>query len=721
MTDALLISVRLHEGWYHGSDQTPSPARMFQALVAGAGISGPLDEDAVASLKWLEEQDSPIVASPYTTIGQAVTNFVPNNDLDAKQGDHHRIGEIRTKKVIAPLLFDCQIPFLFAWKLNGEEATEAAKKMLPLVDRVYQLGRAVDLAWAWGEILSAQELRELLSSYPGLVRQPSVGAGPVDCPTPGSLESLNRRYAAAAQRFDRSHDGKGQTFRRRPKPKWRKVSYEGTGAQLMLELHRTDDDAFAPWPLERTSELVVNLRDEAATKLRDTLKDRVADIDRTLIGRKPNGENDGPTSARIKIIPLPSIGHPQADMQIRRVLVELPGECPLRADDLAWAFSGLQLHHPVLGDRVDVTLANESTQLKYYGLDKPARIWRSVTPVVLPDATRRRIDPNRIKVDENEKKGGHEKCTEQFRASTVVTQALRHAGVDAKVNSLRVQREPFDLRGMRVEPFAEGTRFSKHSLWHLELEFESPVSGPLLLGNGRFLGLGLMKPVPQTFGVFAFSIESGLNANPDPIHLARDLRRAVMARTRDVLGTSKIPAYFSGHHKDGSPAHSEKEPHLAFVFDAVAGQLLVIAPEHLDKHSRWSDSKNRTTLESALQGFRELRARSDGVLHLRRIIVDPTEHHLFKTSHAWESVVPYRVNCHARRSSAKAVLENDVIAECERRGLPHPKVQVLDWTAEPKSGLQGNLRLTFKEAIEGPIILGKTRYVGGGVFTSSGG
>src|SRR5690606_15557396 len=120
----------------------------------------------------------------------------------------------------------------------------------------------------------------------------------------------NRRYAAASQRFDRTADGRGQTFRRRPKPKWRKVSYEGTAAQLLLELHRSKDASFAPWPLERTSELAEGLRDRAANRLREALKDRIAEIDRTLIGRKPNGENDGPTTGRIKIIPLPSVGHP---------------------------------------------------------------------------------------------------------------------------------------------------------------------------------------------------------------------------------------------------------------------------------------------------------------------------------------------------------------------------------------------------------------------------
>ncbi len=81
------------------------------------------------------------------------------------------------------------------------------------------------------------------------------------------------------------------------------------------------------------------------------------------------------------------------------------------------------------------------------------------------------------------------------RAAAAVIQALRHAGLSGQSQAVRVQREPFEPNGSRVEPFAGNTRFSKHSLWHVEIEFTTPVSGPLVIGNGRFLGLGLMAPV----------------------------------------------------------------------------------------------------------------------------------------------------------------------------------------------------------------------------------
>lgn len=713
MSNALLISVRLHEGWYHGAGGPPSPARLFQSLVAGAGISGPLDGGTVAALTWLEEQDPPVVGSPHTTPQQSYVNYVPNNEADACNGYQERIK--RAEKRIAPLLFDPAIPFLFAWKLTDDAAIGAAKRVLPLVNCVYQLGRCIDMAWAWAELLSEDELRVRLIAYPGVVRHPSAGSGDVECPTSGSLASLLRRHQSGALRFARTSDGKGQTFRKRPKPRWKKIRYEGTASRFLFELRRSDGTRFAPWPLERSSALVEQIRDAAAQRLRHAFEGRVLEIDRVLIGRKPNGDNDGPTSSRVRIIPLASIGHPQADMQVRRILVEVPAECSLQADDIAWAVSGFQLDHPVLQDPIDLARSDDQAPLSFYGVNKPSRIWRSLTPVALAQAERRRIDPNRVKIDENEKKSGHEKYAEQYRASFAIAQALRHANITSKVSSMRFQREPLDLRGIRVEPFAERTRFSKRCLWHVELEFESLVPGPLVIGDGRFLGLGVMRPVTPAAGVYAFSIESGLQPNPDPQRLAKAFRRAVMARTRDVLGTPRLPSYFSGHPEDGSSGRAE-EPHLAFAFDPLEQQLIIVSPGQLDRRNSCRDAEHATTLELALEGLHQLRAGKDGALQLRPTLVNAGCHHLFQASQVWESCTPYDVNRHARKSTAEMVLKRDVVGECERRGLPRPKVTILKWNAVPRLGLQGWLRLEFKDVIPGAIILGRSRYLGGGLF-----
>jgi len=718
MSQFLVISVRLHEGWYHGSGSIPSPARLFQALVAGRGLSGPLPDATIAALQWLERQSPPIVAAPVTKVGQSITMYVPNNDADAPKvkGDPKKIEKIRAAKIIQPRLFDADIPFRFCWELKDEARDDSAVRHLcELADGVYQLGRTVDAAWAWANVLTDNELSEQLRSHRGPIHRPSVGRGNVECPTPGSLARLVQRHRDMSQRYAPTADGKGQTFRRRSKPKWRTVSYDGAMTRMCFDLTDRQTSTLMPWPTTKTAHLVATVRDNAVQRLVKSLPDHEMEIKQTLIGRTADGENAGPISARVRIIPLPSIGHEKTSQEIRRILIEIPGNCPLRSDDVIWAFSAqsLDLH----GRAVDLVRSQAHRQLEHYGVtSKASRHWQTVTPMALASACRRRIEPNPTKRQKKDLKSAAEKRFEQEIASSAARHALRHAGNGAKARTIRVQREPFDQRGTRVEPFAEGTRFSKHSLWHVELELEAPISGPLLIGDGRFCGLGLMKPVRTAAGVFGFAIESGLNENPDPMRLSRSLRRAVMARVRDVLGTYRLRPYFSGHREDGTPTRLEDVPHLAFAFDPLERKLLVITPERLDRRARWSSDDNLATLESALRDFYELRAGADGNLRIRPSSLDFDQNHIFAPSNVWESITPYNVNRHARGTTAEKAITNDFYVECGRRGLPRPKVTVLQWEAKANSGLQGKLRLTFKKAISGPIILGRTRHLGGGVF-----
>ena len=65
MPSILLISIRFHEGRYHGTgDWPPTPARLFQALIAGAGLQGSLQVDQVKALEWLETMPHPSSPRP---------------------------------------------------------------------------------------------------------------------------------------------------------------------------------------------------------------------------------------------------------------------------------------------------------------------------------------------------------------------------------------------------------------------------------------------------------------------------------------------------------------------------------------------------------------------------------------------------------------------------------------------------------------------------------
>ena len=710
----LTIHVRAHEGRYHGDgDDLPSPFRLFQALVAGAGISGPLDKQTKEALTWLERlPNAPIIASPRLLHGQAVTMFMPNNDLDKFGGDVRNIAKTRgAQKVWRPRHFNAMVPWIYAWPFADGESHAAV--ICTLSEKLYQLGRGVDMAWAWGEVLDEAALDAKLVKYNGIVRRPSAGDGLLlACPKKGSFESLKHRYQA--QRF-RTESGQ-RVFVQQPKPSYQQISYESPPVRYVFELRSSaDSERRVAWPLEGASSLVVAAREAARGRLSTAMPDRIHDVDRHLVGRKPDGSNAVPAESRVRIIAIPSIGMHYADRAIRRLLAEIPAACPLRSEDVRWAFSGAELD---TGEVKDVLLSPsaEDDMLRHYGVGMGARVFRSVTPVVLPEeGKRRRIEPTRKLA---EAKRGLERVVEISAARAAVVQALRHAGMSAPAESIQLQREPFDGAGSRVEPFADNTRFDKHRLWHVEIVFAAPLSGPLVIGDGRFLGLGVMAPVPTVPGVHTFVVESGLVEKPDPIELARAFRRAVMARVQAMLGeTVVLSPFFTGHEINGTPARSENNPHLFFLFVPDSSRLMVISPHLVERREpKETERKHLHVLDEALSEFGELRAGSMGCLRLRASSIAPDTDPLFAVSRVWESVTPYTVTRHTKQGSAAEALSADLCAECYRRGLPKPVVIPGELRGIPGTGLIGIARLAFPVPVQGPLILGRNRYLGGGLF-----
>jgi CRISPR-associated protein Csb2 len=723
---ALVIYVRLHDGRYHGKgDWPPSPARLFQALVAGAGLSGPLEKDHRETLSWLEALPAPIIAAPRAwQPRRGVLFYMPNNDSDGIEGDPSKMAKIRTAtKIFRPYLFDAGIPFVYAWRIGPDRADQQnAGKLCALAERLYQFGRGIDMAWAWGETLDDGKLEDLLAAYPGQVFHPSKGGSGRLLPTPfpGSLESLEFRYQANGERFSYMKEGKKVkvVFRQPPKPSFQGTPYESPPSHQLYELRDpVEEGVFAPWPLDRAYGLVVKLRDAAVARLNGAMPARAADVDRVLLGRKPDGTNDCPPESRVRIIPLPSIGHVHADREIRRVLVETPAGCLLHPNDIQWAFSGLDLIDQDGGEILAILIrTDDDSFLGHYGAkdDRAYCLWRTVTPAVLPEsARRRRIDPAR---KAQQAKSGSERWAEQERAAAAVGQALRHVNIREGVHAIRVQREPFEANGERVEDFAEGTRFEKHRLWHAEIEFSEPVHGPLTIGDGRFLGLGVMAPVIQARGIYAFAVESGLVGSPDPEDLARALRRAVMVRVQEHIH-APLPAFFSGHEPNGSPARTPQSSHLAFAFDPARARLLLIAPHVVDRRSPTpSEAANLAILDRALEGLIELRAGEAGVLSVRPAIVVVEQDALFSPSREWSTLTRYRVTRHIRAADARQAIASDIQAQLRLREFPEAEVTPLECKGIAGKGLEGAAVLKFKAAVSGPILLGRNRFLGGGMF-----
>jgi CRISPR-associated protein Csb2 len=716
----LLIEVGLLEDRWHGvGDWPPSPFRLFQAMVAGAYggrwvAEDPADKDA--AFRWLERQSPPKIAAPPRARTQPFTYFVPNNDLDALGGDPRRVAEIRSAKVSAPVMLESGTAFLFAWTF-AEGGTDA-ERLCELSERLHTFGRGIDAAFARGEVLDQDTAEARLISHGGVVSRPSGGHGVLTpCPTEGSLDSLKVRHAETASRFQTQMSGRktATLFRQASKAQARSIAYDRPPAWLHFELRCGEDlQLFRPISQDQVVAVAEGVRDGAAKRLLAVMPSSASLIERFLIGRGASADD---RVRRVRITPMPTIGHPNASPSIRRIMVEVPPDCPMPLRDLAWAFAGLSLDRidPETGEVVETVLVptEDLRMAKHYGLDAQARRWRSVTPVALPHP------PGRGGT-------GAQRADTEASAAAALAAALRHAGVERRAVELRIQREPFHAKGQPAETFLTGgqaTRFTGR-LRHVEVGFDSPVAGPLLIGDGRFVGLGLMRPVREPPpGLHLFAIDP---AETVPVHQATVLvhafRRAVMARAQAVVGERKsLPVFFTGHSDDGDPARSGRHEHLFFLAEDTDGdgridRLAVVAP-HLADRRMHADRDNLQLLDKTVSGLTILRAGRAGAPRLKLIPLADEVDPVFVSARVWVSRTPYRPTRHPRRGSdVEAGLRLDILTECNRRGLPVPEVDILEQNVGVKGGLTARAGLRFATAVEGPILLGVGSHFGSGLF-----
>ena len=744
MPEALLLTLRFHDGRYHGAeDWPPSPARLFQALVAGVARGAALEPDDAKAFEWLESLKPPVIAAPIKYDGKPCNISVSNNDLDRLGKDIEHIKrilisgitppkEILTFKNIRPHLFDVAIPLLYCWRFENDPDGQA-RTLVEIAERLYQLGRGVDMAWAQAEVLDIKEAERRLEKHGGTLHRPTESNSGVlqACPGHGSLKSLIERYKAMGERFHPEVKGRKiqYAFTQPPKPRFRQVAYDSPPNRLLYDLrHPAKTSEFQPWPLTGIVKLTETVRDAAAGRLAAALPAKAACIERVFGRVRDLSAAD--KAQRIRIAPLPSIGHPNAESSIRRVLVEIPPNCPLPVDDLKWAFSGLHLgSDPETGEIRDDSLpmlikADDWRMPNHYGVgrngEQTFHLWRTVTPAALPErAARRRSDPAR----RNETgKGGRERLAEETRAAGAVRQALRHAGIETAVAAVRVQREPFRAKGARAEEFAHDTRFSRHRLWHVEVAFTAPRDGPVIVGDGRYLGLGLMAPEKQAFReVAVFTIEG----DPPPATAHADmltaLRRALMALDRDENGA--VSRLFSGHEANGAPAGNGAHRHIFLAADANRdgnrlARLYVIRPDKADSKSRLSNDE-KARFERVTGKLATVRAGRHGVLRLRGPAAPEPDDRLFARSRVWTSLTDFSPTRYPRNGAdVRAFLERNIHAEVLRRGYPAPKVELLSHDTGPRGGIRARFCLTFSIAVQGPLLLGRDSHMGGGLFAA---
>jgi CRISPR-associated protein Csb2 len=489
MPSNFCLTIRFLQPYSHGRGEDgepewpPSPLRAFQSLVAAAAArwnERSKLEYAAPALQWLERLTcSEIVAAEGLASDLKCLFYVPDNTADLvvpawSRGDVNKSVK-RTEKIIRPTCIPGEaVHYLFPLP---EEGCPQFNVLSAAARSITHLGWGIDMVAGNATIVTEVEAAELS----GERWQPSEvsSAHGLRVPCAGTLSDLAARHSAFLNRL--SADGFKPVP---PLSAFRVVAYRKANDPVptlrynAFRIISSNPDAKTPSfdTPRKTRELAGMLRAATAAtagRLRPFGWDE-AGINRFVHGKTSDGGRpaSGLASAdRFHYLPVPTI-NPKRVESIRRVLIAAPVHCRRQIE---WAEQALEGQELVSDDRRIVglltALPHSDWVLKQYIAQ--SRCWSTVTPVILP-----RHDRN---IDSN--------------TEALLKLAFRQAGYSAELLSRTViewrkvgYRPGVDLASRYVPP----KNLDHRPRYHVLVWFPWPVTGPLVVGAGRFRGFGLM-------------------------------------------------------------------------------------------------------------------------------------------------------------------------------------------------------------------------------------
>ena len=464
----LRVVVDWLDGVYHGDEWPPSPLRLYQAMIAGYAVHRRGDPALEAAMRHLETLPAPTIFAPEAVERAPVEQAVPNNDGDKALGPMaqgkleaalEKSRKAKTIRVRRPRSFAGVATY------DWDAAAETAEHLPALEDiagSVSAVGHGVDAAVA----------------RVGLLENPPRPAGVRHTPSPEAPSRLNVPYPGAfdalEERFRRFRGRLGPDGARGvPEPERRREGYAPESAlpPLRCEAFRLEGMDGRPLSFEGIRAM------EVAAMTRHALgaAARRADLaDGTV--RELMGHGGG---RRIRVQPLPNVGHRHADGRIRRVMLAAPES--VDEDDWLDVLSrliGAELVPEGRGAPVGVLTpiagraGRDPVFDRYRGT---SRTWTTATPVVLPGRDHRRGRP---------------------RPERSVRRMLRHAGVPEAMLE-EATMEPAGRLAGSASPrlYRRPRHLAGYPCAHMSLRWRAPVAGPIALGAGVGYGLGLFLPV----------------------------------------------------------------------------------------------------------------------------------------------------------------------------------------------------------------------------------
>lgn len=489
----LAIEVHFLSGRYHGrgddgrsAEWPPNPHRLFQALVAAANL-GYRRTEAIeakrAALLWLEARPPPEIVASLATVLSTLRLYVPNNDADRSdwvQASGAPMSALRTAKDLRPQRLDGDHTVRFLWPIADAE-WEVVRPHVELIceeaRHLHALGLGIDLVAGNGRVLDDGE-RLGLSGETWVADVDGLGWR---APVPGSLDELTERHTGMETRV-RAFAGRGQQRSAAPPAPpvvWREVGYrrraEGRARRVhAFSLVGAEGESLSFDP-RRTIEVAAWLRHAAHVAAERMKLDR-AFIDGFVCG---HGDDAETKSDRFSYLPLPTITPRGRDGRIRRVLVAEPfGGGGSKAAQLVRRLAGMPLAEEGSGEIMAELRPEPSAWDGVFGRYLPragAKVWASVTPIVLPGRD-----------DERSRK-----------AIGLVLKALVQAGYTTPVVEVTLQTVPAFPGQEKARSYRVPEYLKPYPRTHARISFVEPVRGPLAIGSGRHAGLGLFAAVEE--------------------------------------------------------------------------------------------------------------------------------------------------------------------------------------------------------------------------------
>lgn len=468
MEQILRISVTLLDNRFHGEDWPSSPARLFRALVAGSMTGRYREgwEQVETALRWLETLPAPEILAVGARAGQKYRISVPNNDMDVavrewRAGRHFDPAVLRTMKDVKPFLLGSDGPHItYTWR--GVDVDGAT--LTGLRHAVYSLhtfGWGIDMAFA--DICIGSE-----DPVPGLTRWRPEDSGEklLPVPTEGSLQDLRETY-----RRSLSCLGAGGVDPDTRPSVYRLQAY-GSGAvrseTTVFDLRVCQGEGAYSKNPQSAMEIAAWMRHAVSQSLLSEGYDE-ADVNSAALGHGTEAH-----TGRLSYLPLPSIGHPNADGRVRRVMVRGDkGQVDEMVRIIARKLRGSTLTDSG-GNKACRLADSESTQVVNW-YTRCGKTWETVTPIILHGHNAQRGQISNHKTER------------------LLLQAFETAGYDPnEIERMAFQPAPFWPNTGSARSYRVPAHLRDWPRYHVSVVFRNAFNGPVIAGLGRHYGIGTL-------------------------------------------------------------------------------------------------------------------------------------------------------------------------------------------------------------------------------------